>query len=261
MKFINEKELKEGFKKFHGNIPYDHCVIDDFLTDETLKKINEEFLNYNSEKWFFYNNAIECKKACNDWNTFGPITYSLFSFLNSEEFVGKLSSLTGSNLIADMGLHGGGLHCHGLAGNLNPHLDYSIHPKLELQRVINIIIYVSKELNISHGGHLGLWEHNKKDNKPGELRVSIAPKYNRAVIFNTTQNSWHGMCEPLLVQEGIYRKSLAIYYLQKPSSDALKNKRAMFAAREEQKDDKAIEKLIKLRSQVDTSHLVYRGEE
>jgi glutamyl-tRNA synthetase len=31
-------------------------------------------------------------------------------------------------------LHGGGLHCHKAGGKLNTHLDYSLHPKLNLQR-------------------------------------------------------------------------------------------------------------------------------
>lgn len=261
MKFINEKALKEGLKKFKGNIPFDHCVIDNFLRKDILIKIEDEFLDYDSDKWYIYSNKLECKKACNDWNSFGPVTYSFFSFLNSKEFTEYLSNLIGLSLISDPGLHGGGWHCHGVAGNLNPHLDYSIHPKLGLQRVINIIIYVSKELKESHGGHLGLWEHNKLDNKPGKLLASIEPKYNRAVIFNTTQNSWHGMSKPLSVPDGIYRKSLAIYYLKTKDCSAPTNQRAIYSARENQKDNDEIIALIKLRSDISTSHLVYRSED
>jgi hypothetical protein len=46
-------------------------------------------------------------------------------------------------LYPDPGLHGGGWHMHGAGGNLNPHLDYSIHPKSGLMRKLNIIIYLS----------------------------------------------------------------------------------------------------------------------
>jgi len=31
---------------------------------------------------------------------------------------------------------------HAAGGNLNPHLDYSIHPKMGLQRKLNVIIYL-----------------------------------------------------------------------------------------------------------------------
>jgi hypothetical protein len=34
-------------------------------------------------------------------------------------------------LVADLGLHGGGLHSHARGGKLNVHLDYDIHPKLD----------------------------------------------------------------------------------------------------------------------------------
>lgn len=261
MNFINEQELVKSFEAFHRNTPYDHCIVDNFLCQEIIKKIDDEFLDYDSEKWYVYSNPLEAKKACNDWTSFGPATYSLFTYLNSTEFTGLLSKLTGLKLQSDPGLHGGGWHCHGVAGNLNPHLDYSIHPKLGLQRVINIIIYVSKELNSSHGGYLGLWEHNEQENSPGKLITSIVPKYNRAVIFNTTQNSWHGMSEPLSVPNGIYRKSLAIYYLQKKNSSAPSNKRAIFSARESQKNDEDLRALIRLRSDEETSYLVYRSEE
>lgn len=259
MKLINITNIQKSFIKYHQNSPYDHCIVDNFLTEETIQKIEQEFLDYSSGKWFIYQNLLENKKACNDWNIFGPATYSLFSYLNSQEFVEILSGLTNIKLIPDPGLHGGGWHCHGVGGNLNPHLDYSIHPKTGLQRVINIILYVSKELRPLHGGYLGLWEHNKLEDMPGKLMAQIEPRFNRAVIFNTTQNSWHGMSEPLTVPDGIYRKSLAVYYLQEIQKDVLHNKRAKFAARENQNHEE-LKALIKLRSGIETSHLVYRGK-
>ena len=257
MNLINIKNVQKSFLKYHQNCPYDHCIVDNFLTEDTIQKIEQEFLDYSSKKWFVYANLLENKKACNDWNLFGPVTYSLFSYLNSQDFVEILSRLTNINLIPDPGLHGGGWHCHGVGGNLNPHLDYSIHPKTGLQRVINIILYVSKELRPSHGGYLGLWENRKLDDKPGKLMAEIEPRFNRAVIFNTTQNSWHGMSAPLTVPDGIYRKSLAIYYLQKIHKGTLHNKRAKFAARDNQNEEE-LKDLINLRSGTETSHLVYR---
>jgi Rps23 Pro-64 3,4-dihydroxylase Tpa1-like proline 4-hydroxylase len=153
-----------------------------------------------------------------------------------------LSEHVGVKLYADYGLHGGGWHIHDSAGILNQHLDYSLHPKLELQRKINIIIYVTKDWKESYGGHLGLFEN------PDKLVKEVSPLYNRAIVFDTTQNSWHGLSRVCNTSAGVYRKSLAIYYLTDPPIEVDSRNRALFAPREDQKNDPDILKLIESRS-------------
>lgn len=258
--FINLDKLKSKSVEFKKSTPFNHFVVDDFLNLKLAYEIENEFLDFNSSKWYCYQNKIEDKKALNDWNSFPPQTYLLFRYLISNNFVDFLSELTGIKLYPDPGLHGGGWHIHGKGGNLNPHLDYSIHPKLGLQRKINIIIYISQDFKEEYGGHLGFWNYDLFHNQPSDLVKEIPPLFNRAVIFDTTQNSWHGMSKPLEQPEGIYRKSLAIYYLCEPSKDAVSRQRALFAPRENQKNNKEIEELIKLRADVNKSHLVYKKE-
>lgn len=257
---INKKNLKESLKKFKGNKPFDHCVVDDFLSKNTLKKIIKDFPKYNSNNWHIYKNKLEEKKTINSWHLMPEYTYNLFQYLNSYEFVKFLSKEIKVNLISDSGLHGGGWHCHGNGGNLNPHLDYSIHPKIKLERFLNLIIYVSPNIKEKHGGHLGFWKHNKKLNAPDDLAKEFFPKLNRAVIFRTNQNSWHGLSKPLSLPRGVYRNSLAIYYLKKPSKNAVIRGKALFAPRKEQMEDKEIQNLIKLRSGTNTAKSVYRSK-
>jgi len=167
--------------------------------------------------------------------------------LNSPKMIKLLEKYVGVNLFPDMGLHGGGWHIHGQGGNLNPHFDYSIHPKCGLQRKLNIIMYLSQDLRPSrHKGHLGLWSHDEINNQPKELVREVAPIFNRAIIFDTTQHSWHGMSQQLQVPKGIYRKSLAVYYLTEPIK-ADSHQRAVYAPRETQKNDKKVLKAIELR--------------
>jgi hypothetical protein len=262
MKILNIENINNGLLSFKNSNPFDHCVIDDFFDSEFADLLSKEFLDYNSDKWFCYKNPIEDKKALNDWNAFPENSYKAFFALQSTNFVDLLATVVGRDLYVDHGLHGGGWHIHGSKGNLNPHLDYSIHPKIGLQRKLNIIIYLSKELKPEvHGGHLGLWDHNSNDGKPGALIKEIEPLYNRAVIFDTTQNSWHGMSRPLSQPEGIYRKSLAIYYLCEPQSDASSHERALFAPRPHQENNKDIDEIIKLRSGSNTYSSVYRTKD
>lgn len=256
---INLDNLQACFKSFKNAIPFDYCIVDNFFQPEWADVLASEFLEYESPKWFYYKNKIEDKKALNDWNVFPQNTYYAFDFLLSKKVVQVLSESIGMQLYVDHGLHGGGWHIHGTGGNLNPHLDYSIHPKLGLQRKLNIIIYLSKELNpLIHGGQLGLWSNDLNTNQPAQLVKEVDPVFNRAVIFDTTQMSWHGMSRPLTQPEGIYRKSFAIYYLCEPAQGASKVERALFAPRENQKNDPEIKRVIELRSGVETSRLVYR---
>lgn len=245
---INYKKIEIALKNFKNNKPFDYCVVDGFFENKIARSLENDFLDYDSKKWKGYDNPIEKKKLLNDWDAYPPLTYKILMMLNSSLMINLLKKYTQCELFPDMGLHGGGWHIHGMGGNLNPHLDYSIHPKCGLQRKLNMIIYLSEDLKPrSHKGHLGLWSHDSATNQPKELVKEIAPIFNRAVIFDTTQNSWHGMSQKLDLPKGIYRKSLAVYYLTVPPKNIPKNQRAIFSPREDQKNDKRVLEIIKLR--------------
>ena len=112
--------------------------------------------------------------------------------LCSNEFVSILSNIAidSSELKADIGLHGGGLHIHGPGGKLNVHMDYSLHPKLKLQRKLNLLIYMTPDWNSIWGGSLGLYG-NENDIAPGELIQEILPVFNRAILFDVTKRFHH----------------------------------------------------------------------
>ena len=86
--------------------------------------------------------------------------------------------------MSDPGLNGGGLHIHTKGGKLNTHLDYSLHPKLRMQRKFNLIIYMNPNWIKGWGGTLGFW-NNESPVQPGSLEKSIECYFNRAVIFDT----------------------------------------------------------------------------
>lgn len=230
------------------NYPFYHQVIDNFLDLKKAKEISQEFPDYNSDVWYCYNNPLENKKTCNSWYQFGPETYRTLSFLNSREFILQLEKITGiKKLYPDIGLHGGGLHIHGTGGKLNVHLDYSLHPKLKLQRKLNLIIYLTEDWDTGWGGSLEFWSHNSEKNKPKEKVITIDNIFNRAILFDTTQNSWHGFPEPLKCPEHTYRKSLAVYYLTDPPEGTDPRPRALYAPYKEQEKNPEILNLIEER--------------
>lgn len=256
-KIININNLKKNLKFFLNNNPFNHCVIDNFFDRKIAKKLEKEFPHYESNIWQGYNNPIEVKKICNNWNLFPETTYKVVTYLNSEKFISILSKkISKKQIYPDVGLNGGGWHIHKRSSKLNTHLDYSIHPKLNLQRKLNLIVYLNSKWKDTWGGHLGLWG-NKNSKIPGKLIKSIVPIFNRAILFDTTQNSWHGLPEPIKCPKKQFRKSLAIYYLCKKPRKVSKRGKALFSPSENQKGDKSIIKLIKLRSSVRHAHKVY----
>lgn len=244
--------------EFKGAAPFDHVVIDNFLPTALAAALENDFPVDKLSELYSYNNPLEHKFASNNWNLFPPTTYSFLEYLNSADVVEKMSLLCGVQLKADFGLHGGGWHIHGDGGKLNPHLDYSIHPKLGLQRKLNLILYLSSNWKEEYGGHLGFWSNDAHQNQPAKLEKEVSVGFNKALIFDTTQYSWHGISRMIKAPEGCFRKSLAIYYLCKPSEDAPLHARALYAPTEDQKSDEAILEMIRKRVNVNDSSQVYR---
>ena len=159
--------------------------------------------------------------------------------------------MRGKKLLGDGGLHGGGWHSHKKGGTLNTHLDYDIHPKTGLQRKLNLLVYLNRNWREEWGGMLGLWSHDKKTGKCGKLQAEIAPLFNRAVIFDTTCNSWHGMTGAVNAPKGEERKSIAIYYLCAPPKNAANTDRyrALFVPAHGQENNPEVLDYIRRRAQ------------
>lgn len=228
--------------------PFDYYVLDDFLDEEFALKLSEQFLDFDSLHWHVYDNPLEVKKSLNNWYHFPQETYQFFHHTLSGDFVSFIENTTGTkDLIPDAGLHGAGWHIHGNKGKLNIHLDYSLHPKLNLLRKYNLILYLSPEWKPEWGGNLEFWSHDKEKNLPKEKVATVECKFNRAVIFDASKNSWHGFNDPINCPEGHYRKSIALYYHTIPNEDAVDRRRALYSPSEEQKNNDEILKLIESR--------------
>jgi len=255
---INLETIKKVSTNWFENKPFPHFVVDDFFEIDIAKDLENEFPSFDDKVWHEYGNNVEVKKVCNNWNEFPKKTYEVFSYFNSIQFVEFLSNtlFKKRKLYCDSGLNGGGWHIHSRGGKLNTHLDYSLHPKLSLERKLNIIVYLNSEWESKWGGHLGLWDNQSAD-APGKLIKEIEPKFNRAVIFDTTMNSWHGLPNPLECPENQFRKSLAIYYLTEPSVNVNERGKALFSPTEKQQNDIEVLEFIKKRSSVKTAKSVY----
>ncbi len=188
--------------------PFPHIVIDDFLPEETLDEILDEFPPADETNWGKFDNPAERKLALRDETQMGPATRLLLHELNSSVFVSFLEGLTGvEGLIPDPYFWGGGLHQIKRGGFLKVHADFNWHSKLRVDRRLNILIYLNREWQEEYGGHLELWNRDMS-----RCDKRILPIFNRCVIFSTTDHSYHGHPDPLTCPEHMTRKSLAMYY-------------------------------------------------
>lgn len=237
----NTKELNE---KFVSGKPYEHVLIENFFTNEFAEKLFEVFPKTTDDhKWYVYHNPIEKKYALTDFSKL-PEFKKLFELLQTEQFVEVVKKITGiDNLEADPHLHGAGLHQHPTGGKLDLHLDYSIHPLSGKERRVNIIIYLTKDWKEEWGGHLQLWNElfTNCDKK-------VLPSFNTAILFRTSDISYHGLPHPITCPEDQSRKSVAIYYVSDPRPD-LKNIRlkAQFRPLPDQPLNEKLIQLYKIR--------------
>jgi Rps23 Pro-64 3,4-dihydroxylase Tpa1-like proline 4-hydroxylase len=119
--------------------------------------------------------------------------------------------LTGARgLLGDPDLDGAGLHRMEPGGYLNVHADALMHGKRRTwSRQLNLILFLNRDWREDYRGALELWT--------GDVRRcvrSIAPIFNRAVLFRTTPTSFHGVPEAVACPPGRARKSLALYYFR-----------------------------------------------
>ena len=170
---LNFGDLNLLKEQWQNAKPYSHVVIDNFLPLELAKAVSNDFPNADSDFWYEYSSPLEVKKACSEWNKFPSSIYRAFLSLLSPQVTEVLSFITEKDLVADIGLHGGGLHLHKAGGKLNTHLDYSIHPMAKLQRKVNIIVYVSENWQTEWDGALGLWDNDPETNQPKNLVQKI----------------------------------------------------------------------------------------
>jgi hypothetical protein len=109
------------------------------------------------------------------------------------------------NLLPDLHLDGEGLHASGFSGVLAPHTDFHLHQRLDLYRVLNVLIYLSRDWGEADGGELERYAEGE-----ATPAVRVAPTFGRSVIFKTDEMSAYGFIRP--VAQGKWRRSAALYY-------------------------------------------------
>ena len=188
--------------------PFPHLIEDGLFNPSILDRVVGEFEAMDRGGWHHSQATHERKWSTEDPRQMGPFTSALIAQLNAGLFVSFLEELTGiGGLVPDPHLRGGGLHEIRPGGLLGVHADFNVHPRLRLYRRLNLLIYLNKDWQPEWGGSLELWDRG------GQQCVrAIEPVFNRAVLFDTSNFSYHGHPHPLACPPERSRKSVALYY-------------------------------------------------
>lgn len=210
--FFKSDELRRIAVNYKQNYtaaePFPHAVIDDFLPHATAEALRLSFPDPGAISWKDKTHEHSKKLASNKEEDMPPAIRQFLLQCNSSTFLSFLEDLTGiAPLIPDPHYEGGGMHQIEPGGYLGVHADFNHHHIYNLDRRLNMLLYLNKDWKEEYGGHLELWDRSMK------TRVKkVLPIFNRCVIFTTSDFSYHGHPIPLTCPPGETRKSLALYY-------------------------------------------------
>ena len=197
---------------FRARDPFRHVVLDEFFTPDFCAQLLREFPPF--ERGNARNEAGElgAKSTVEKIRELGPAYAALDDLIQTREFLDLIGRMTGiADLRYDPWYFGGGTHENRDGQDLDSHVDFNRHPVERWHRRLNLIVYLNREWDDTWGGSLEL----HSDPRRNDDRITlVTPLYNRAVIFETTEWSWHGFSRIALpdAKKSLSRKSIALYF-------------------------------------------------
>lgn len=192
-----------------------HIILDNLLPDELCTEIYDSFPK-GSEGFYSRSTFRERKKTSANMSLYNKIINEAIYAFQDDKILSIISEITGiKGLEADKKLYAGGLSIMEKGDFLNPHIDNSHNLKREEYRRLNILYYVTPNWCIENGGNFELWDAKVKRQK------TIVSKFNRMVLMETTQDSWHSVSKVLTT---LPRYCVSNYYFSKNSPNKNNNK-------------------------------------
>lgn len=199
-------------RQFRQADPFRHLVIDGFLAGSFAEQLLAEFPAFERGNARNEDGALGGKSVVEQIRGLGPAFAALDDLVQGETFLDWLTQATGiPALLYDPHYFGGGTHDNRSGQELDPHIDFNRHPANGWHRRLNLIVYLNHDWQPEFGGALELHSDPRADDD----RISlITPAFNRCVVFETTEWSWHGFSRITLPPAAAdrSRKSIALYF-------------------------------------------------
>lgn len=243
--FIPHADAKEiGAKlapQYQGKTPYDHGCFDNFLPEEVITRVYDEALSMGAKQPEFSSGHEKLKTSFRP-DMMPTYTKAVFHALNSRPFIQFLEQMSGiQGLIPDPYFQGGGIHRTETGGFLSIHADFDHHSIMNLERRMNVLIYLNPDWKEDYGGSFEVWTDNMS-----EKVASFAPIMNRMCCFSTGRNTMHGNPEPVNHPDNDPRLSIALYYYTATWADGRTAQSTVFKPRPGTGDRRSSDALLRI---------------
>ena len=206
--------------------PWPHAVVMGLIPDDLIAAAGREGLEVDSSTIFRTAGRNQVKEESS--SGLGTASRQILDQLEGPDFIQFLAVVTGvPDLLADPTHKWAGLHRLSAGGFTKIHRDFREHPISGLHHRVNVLLYLNEEWPIEYGGALELW--------PSDMHAVgrvIRPLANTMVIFETHDQTLHGLPEPVACPAADARISLAsYYYTAAPRAQKVRVRRPVFARR------------------------------
>ena len=234
---MNQKDLKiisdyslsriSKSKNNFSTYPFKHFFVDNFFPEVFANKCLDHFPDFTDPNYWEIKNDKEIEiKMRSNWKSEFDIPDFIIDAIrifNSSLFMLEVSKIFDIHkIIPDPYFTGGGLNVTKKGGLLDVHVDGNYHDATGLDRRLNAILYLNKNWQKTWGGEFGLYDKEGKN-----CVKKIDPIFNRLVIFDTHDFSYHGLPDPVNFPDKNPRKSIILYYYTKekrPNNQVMSSK-------------------------------------
>ena len=206
------EETGDICSRFRTARPFRHVCIEDFLAADWAEALLRDFPAFDPAKAVDEFGKVGRKAVRTDLREISETYREFYDYISSPAFLDAMSAMTGiPDLRFDQQMYGGGTHENLEGQALDAHVDFNYDQQRKLHRRINLLIYLNKEWDVAWGGAIQLhsdprdWEHDQVE--------TFNCNFNRCVIFETNEHSWHGFKRIELPpgKRGLTRKCISIY--------------------------------------------------
>jgi Rps23 Pro-64 3,4-dihydroxylase Tpa1-like proline 4-hydroxylase len=192
--------------------PFKHVTIENFFEPAFAEQLLAEFPSFDVKLSTNESGHASGKSVNTNIRSISPAYQRLYETLAARPFLDFVSQLSGiPDLLLDPKMFGGGTHENLHGQELDPHVDFNYDESRQLHRRLNLIVYLNKEWQSEWGGAI---EIHSNPRRPFENQIrGFDPLFNRCVMFETNEYSWHGFPRIQLPEDKrhLSRKSISIY--------------------------------------------------
>lgn len=214
-KHFSQEQIDFYKEEYQLSKPYHHVMIDNFLTEEVAKKLSQSFPAdelFNNPKHDLHENKLEGDR----FDLYPEIFSDLKKEIAQPYFSKFIEDITGikDTFITD-DAYGVGIQ-KGKKGSFEDvHIDFNIHPVKDVQRRLNLQLFLTPTWKAEWNGALELW-----NDCVSKCKKAVSCRFNRALIFEVKDTSYYGYTKPLECPDSADRKVFsATFYTAKEQKD------------------------------------------